>query len=81
MNPYRIVKQNKRYIGTMPYSEVCMHMQIAGQKMAFELTPNNRAVQLYTLDGKEFSFPILTCEAGVFNDGVILYGYGLTNAN
>ena len=47
----------------MPWSEVCMHMKIAGTIMLGELLPNGM-VQLYTLDGAQFSFPITAGEAG-----------------
>lgn len=49
----------------MPYSEVCMYMRIAGKEMDFEVV-SQHAVQLYR-DGKPFSMPILTGEAGLFH--------------
>jgi hypothetical protein len=49
---------------TLPYSEVCMHMQVAGKRMFVALTEGDMA-QLYTLEGEKFSFPITRGEAGV----------------
>lgn len=48
----------------MPWSEVCMHMGIAGKWMLAERLPTGM-VQLYTLDAKPFSFPIGAGEAGM----------------
>lgn len=48
---------------SLPYSEVCMHMKVAGQVMLGELRENDM-VQLYELNGREFSFPITRGEAG-----------------
>ena len=48
---------------TLPYSEVCMSMGVAGQTLEGELTSSGNGVQLYK-DGKPFSFPITTGEAG-----------------
>lgn len=54
----------------MPYSEVCMCMQIAGKPMHFKVI-SPHAVQLYrdvelTLP---FSGPITIGEAGIYHDG------------
>lgn len=46
----------------LPYSEVCMHMRIAGREAEVELLPNGMA-QVY-LDGRPFSAPITCGEAG-----------------
>lgn len=76
-------------IKAMPFSEVCMHMGIAGKKMMAELIfrENGSAVcQLYqwredTADmGKgvgytPFSSPILSGEAGFYQDDGGYYGY------
>lgn len=48
----------------LPYSEVCVHMQVAGKQMWVEPVPHGMA-QLYTLDGQKFSFPITSGEAGL----------------
>lgn len=67
----------ERYQGEMPHSEVCIHMQVAGKVMEFELLENKRSVQLYK-DGRPFSSPILCGEAGLFRedcDGLSFYYY------
>lgn len=48
----------------MPYSEVCMHMGIAGQTMLAAETASGLMVQLYDEQGRPFSFPITKGEAG-----------------
>ena len=58
----------------MPHSEVCMHMQIAGKVMPFHFV-SERCVQLLNEDGTMFSFPILTGEAGIFQDVQGYYYY------
>lgn len=80
MNRKVYVRRNTFFLNTMPWSEVCMHMQIAGKPMICELV-SDRMVQLYEpnfreLDGatslrdalKPFSAPILTGEAGIFEE-------------
>lgn len=59
----------------MPYSEVCMHMKIAGKRMRVQLLPNGRSVQLYSSNGKPSSFPITTGEAGIFEENGNFYCY------
>jgi hypothetical protein len=49
---------------TLPHSEVCMHMRVAGARMFVALTEGDMA-QLYTLEGVKFSSPITRGEAGV----------------
>ena len=48
----------------MPFSEVCVHMKVAGKPMWTEVT-SDHGVQLYTLEGQKFSMPILHGEAGL----------------
>jgi hypothetical protein len=55
---------------TLPHSEVCMHMRVAGKPMWVEPLPNGMA-QLYDESGSPFSFPITRGEAG------IPYGHGV----
>lgn len=50
----------------LPYSEVCMHMKIAGKTMWVEPVGSN-AAQLYDEFGRPFSFPITKGEAGWVN--------------
>lgn len=47
----------------MPYSEVCMHMRVAGKPMLTRPVGHNMC-QLYTPNGRIFSFPITMGEAG-----------------
>lgn len=49
---------------TMPYSEVCMHMRVAGKAMWTHRQPGGM-VQLYDEAGRKFSFPIVLGEAGL----------------
>lgn len=48
---------------TVPYSEVAMHMKVAGRTMWVEPV-NERMVQLYDLSRTKFSAPITWGEAG-----------------
>lgn len=50
---------------TMPYSEVCMSMRVAGRRMCVEIKSDG--VQLID-NGHNFSFPILFGEAGIYRD-------------
>lgn len=47
----------------LPYSEVCMHMMVAGQVMWCEVLETG--VQLRDEHGAPFSFPISHGEAGI----------------
>lgn len=59
----------------MPHSEVCMSMRVAGKVMRFKVV-SDRAVQLYDADSyREFSFPILPGEAGIYTDDQGMYYY------
>lgn len=59
------IKVGDRVTLTMPASEVCMHMRVYGKPMQAELLESGM-VQLFDLDGREFSMPITTGEAGVY---------------
>src|SRR5438067_1423729 len=54
----------------LPYSEVCMHMRVAGKFMRVQVLPEGMSLmaQLYDDSGIRFSFPILLSEAGIFTD-------------
>ncbi len=60
----------------MPFSEVCMHMGVAGHEMDFVMTDNGRypSIQLMK-DGHPYSGTITLGEAGVFSrtDGTFYY--------
>ncbi len=65
------MQPGERVVITLPYSEVCMSMQVAGKRMGVELLAREHggaAAQLYTPDGAAFSAPILAGEAGLFQD-------------
>jgi hypothetical protein len=49
----------------LPYSEVCMHMKVAGQIRSIEVLANS--AQILNDDGSEFSFPITYGEAGIYS--------------
>jgi hypothetical protein len=51
----------------LPYSEVCMHLRVAGTRMRARLLPGGM-VQLLDAGGREFSFPITAGEAGLHHD-------------
>lgn len=64
----------QRFLYTMPYSEVCVHMRIAGKPMWVEMINKNLA-QLYDLNHQKFSAPILYCEAGIYRGNGEFYTY------
>jgi len=73
----KMVRVNVGDVGeaVMPYSEVCMHMRVAGKKMGFKVL-DNRMVQLMSLpDMKLFSAPITLGEAGIYEDNEGMYYY------
>lgn len=70
------IKPGERGYKTMPHSEVCMHMRVAGKRMLFELLDKEHpSVQLFRDDGEFFSMPITYGEAGVFRDNAGFYYY------
>ena len=56
------------------YSEAACYMGVAGHRMLVELL-DCRMVQLYSLDGRVFSSPILSSEAGFYQEGDRFYCY------
>lgn len=51
----------------LPYSEVCMHMRVAGKVMNVQMTEGQYPMaQVLKPSGFEFSAPILPCEAGIY---------------
>lgn len=58
------------YMQEMPFSEVCMHLGVAGRPMRFRVVgaAGKEMVQLLNADESPFSFPILPGEAGLFRD-------------
>lgn len=63
------VKVGEKIKVIMPWSEVCMHLNIAGKTMTCELL--GRGVQLYDEEGNKFSFPITHGEAGFYEGNQI----------
>lgn len=78
----RLVKVGDRVRLRMPYSEVCMHMRVAGEVMTVELLGGEYVsgmpyvvAQLYGADGSAFSLPIGTGEAGFYGPCNAMYCY------
>lgn len=68
------VRKGTKFANVMPHSEVCMHMGIAGKKMGCELVGDRPMVQLFEIETRlPFSAPILTGEAGVYQEGDEFY--------
>jgi hypothetical protein len=63
----RLIRPTEEFTIQLPYSEVCMHLRVAGTRMHARLQPN-RMVQLLQPDGTDFSFPITDSEAGLYTD-------------
>ena len=63
----RPLQPNQETILELPYSEVCMHLGVAGTRMRARLEPNGM-VQLLDADGRAVSFPITAAEAGLDHD-------------
>lgn len=63
----RLIRPNEEFTTTLPFSEVCMHLRVAGTQMRARLEPN-RMVQLLGPDGSEFSIPITDSEAGLLTN-------------
>jgi hypothetical protein len=61
------IHPNQETVLELPYSEVCMHLRVAGTRMRARLLPTGM-VQLLDADGREFSFPITAAEAGLHHD-------------
>lgn len=66
---------DKRYVDPgetvsveLPYSEVCMHMRVAGKRMDVQFLSERNGAQLLNANGSRFSFPILPGEAGFYRE-------------
>jgi len=57
----------------LPYSEVCMHLGIAGQVRKVMVLED--AAQILNDDGTKFSIPITHGEAGIYRQPGTLYAY------
>lgn len=61
---------------TLPYSEVCMHMQVSGKRMAVRLENGTTCMaQLLNDDGSNFSMAVTPGEAGLYHDAAGYYFY------
>jgi hypothetical protein len=63
----RLIQPNQEFTVQLPYSEVCMHLRVAGTRMHARLEQGGM-VQLLGPDGSSFSFPITAGEAGLDHD-------------
>jgi len=63
----QLIHPNQETILELPYSEVCMHLRVAGTRMRARLVADGM-VQLLDPEGREFSFPITAAEAGLQHD-------------
>jgi hypothetical protein len=63
----RLIGPNQQFTVQLPYSEVCMHLRVAGIRMYARLEQGGM-VQLLGPDGSGFSFPITAGEAGLDHD-------------
>ena len=52
--------------GLMPWSEVCMHMQIADKVFDFVIVGEKYPMAQLMQNGREYSIPILLGEAGIY---------------
>jgi hypothetical protein len=62
----------------LPYSEVCLHMKIAGAVHDVELLRGGSGLgmaQVLDHDGRPYSFPITQGEAGIYMDRRGFYAY------
>jgi hypothetical protein len=62
-----LIRPTQEFTTELPFSEVCMHLRVAGTRMRARLLPNGM-VQLLGPDGTDFSFPITAGEAGLDPD-------------
>jgi hypothetical protein len=64
----RLIRPTEEFTTDLPFSEVCMHLRVAGTRMRARLEPN-QMVQLLQPDGSQFSFPITAGQVGLEIDG------------
>jgi hypothetical protein len=55
----------------LPYSEVCMHLRVAGQARTVRVT--ERAAEILDADGRPLTAPVLHAEAGIHRDDAGLF--------
>ena len=56
---------------TLPWSEVCMHLKVAGKTRSVEVLATG--AQILNEDGTPYSFPVTHGEAGIYSDAQGLY--------
>lgn len=66
MNNKQMLRQGDVVTVTLPYSEVCVHMRVAGKVYSVLVLRN--AAQILRHDGTPFSAPITLGEAGIYLD-------------
>jgi hypothetical protein len=64
----RYITQGQRVPNVLPYSEVCMHMRVAGEVLEVELVGSAYPMAQLYKDGQRYSAPITTGEAGIYRD-------------
>lgn len=60
------VKPGETIMVTLPYSEVCMHMRVAGKTLPVMI--NERSAQIIDEDGGLCGAPVTLGEAGIYMD-------------
>jgi len=58
----------------LPWSEVCMHLKVAGEVRKVHVF--NHGAQILNDDGTRYSFPVTLGEAGIYQDAEGLYIQG-----
>lgn len=66
------VTEGQEIVITLPYSEVCVSMRVAGEHMGVRVLEHGMA-QLLNADGTPYSFPITHGEAGIYSDAQGLF--------
>lgn len=68
MDTRQYVRRGDIVMMTLPYTEVCISMRVAGQVRSVLVVADG--AQILNNDGTKFSFPVSTGEAGIFFDTV-----------
>jgi hypothetical protein len=69
----RFVHEGEHVTVVAPYSEVCMHLGIAGQTITAQLLPGDMVQMHNAATGNPISFPVTVGEAGLYRDGAQVY--------
>ena len=65
------VKSGEEIALRLPWSEVCMHLKVAGQVRNVRVL--DTGAQILNDDGTPYSFPVTHGEAGIYTDAQGLY--------